>query len=989
MAASSGTGTGVSSMALPSWVPQLVLTLALLARPSASTTETPAHNGQVCSTWGNYHFKTFDGDFFQLPFTCSYRLLYLCDDVEDLSIQFRRRAGEDGQPAITALTLRLEGLVVQFTNDTVLVDSEEVTLPFYAYGLHIAKTASHLKILSKIDVAITWKSDDSLSVELSTAYKSKTCGLCGNFNGVQDEFIQDGEEVTVDNYGHNQKADGPTESCEEIDVRPKEECPDAHRVCSEWLQSAAFNSCVSLVPVERFVEACAKDMCQCSNSSVEACMCDTVAEFSRQCGHAGGRPEDWRSDDFCSASCPLSMEHRECGNPCTDTCSHQQRSSFCEEHCTDGCFCPAGTVFDDVTKSGCVKQEECPCYVGGQVYQPGESFSHSCRECTCEAGYWSCSKLDCPGTCELTGGSHFNTFDGKTYTFHGECTYMLTKLENVTVEVEVKSCEASPTVSCLKSVILHVPGTKIAVKSTEDVTANGLKTTLPMKNSYVSVFKPSTFYIIAHTYVGLQVEIQLQPIMQVNVIASPDIKAKTSGLCGNFNDVLKDDFRAKSGLIEGSTEAFANSWRTQICTDVKQTIDNPCSMNVDREKYAKEYCSLLTAPKGIFSVCHSEINPETYYQNCMYDTCNCQSSEDCMCAALSSYVHACAARGIHFPDWRKTTCGKYASSCPATMVYSYNVSCGQTCLALSNSEPSCQVKFGPVDGCVCPEGTYLNDKSQCVPAGQCHCIRNGEVMRSTEKFTQKDGTSCTCRYGVLHCSGLSRAESCSGSMIYVNCTNSILPQKGVECQKSCFSGEPDCTTAPCKSGCVCPYDKYSDENGKCLDEEDCPCKHNGALYEPGAVIQQDCNKCTCRNRKWVCSERECHGTCVIYGDGHYITFDEKNFVFDGECNYVLAETTDSTEKDMFRIVTENVKCGTTGTTCSKEVKIFFGGNEIKLSNDAAELVKKSSNPEQHKIHKIGIYLVVITRQFILLWDKKTTVMIKMRPELKVSELDTC
>lgn len=52
-------------------------------------------------------------------------------------------------------------------------------------------------------------------------------------------------------------------------------------------------------------------------------------------------------------------------------------------------------------------------------------------------------------------------------------------------------------------------------------------------------------------------------------------------------------------------------------------------------------------------------------------------------------------------------------------------------------------------------------------------------------------------------------------------------------------------------------------------------------------------------------------------------------------------------------------------------------------------MKKSSNPEQHKIHKIGIYLVVITRQFILLWDKKTTVMIKMRPELKVSELDMC
>ena len=43
------------------------------------------------------------------------------------------------------------------------------------------------------------------------------------------------------------------------------------------------------------------------------------------------------------------------------------------------------------------------------------------------------------------------------------------------------------------------------------------------------IFKPSTFYIIVHTYTGLQVEIQLTPIMQVNIIASTASKSKTSG----------------------------------------------------------------------------------------------------------------------------------------------------------------------------------------------------------------------------------------------------------------------------------------------------------------------------------------------------------------------------------------------------------------------------------------------------------------------------
>lgn len=48
---------------------------------------------------------------------------------------------------------------------------------------------------------------------------------------------------------------------------------------------------------------------------------------------------------------------------------------------------------------------------------------------TCVEGRWDCRSLQTPATCAVEEGSHVTTFDGKTFTFHGDCYYTLAKVE--------------------------------------------------------------------------------------------------------------------------------------------------------------------------------------------------------------------------------------------------------------------------------------------------------------------------------------------------------------------------------------------------------------------------------------------------------------------------------------------------------------------------------------------------------------------------------
>lgn len=69
--------------------------------------------------------------------------------------------------------------------------------------------------------------------------------------------------------------------------------------CRDIFSSAVFSDCSGLVSIDSFVQVCIKDLCHCNGTSGSFCLCKTIAEYSRQCVHAGGKPEEWRTEYFC------------------------------------------------------------------------------------------------------------------------------------------------------------------------------------------------------------------------------------------------------------------------------------------------------------------------------------------------------------------------------------------------------------------------------------------------------------------------------------------------------------------------------------------------------------------------------------------------------------------------------------------------------------------------------------------------------------------
>nr|XP_040023734.1 SCO-spondin [Gasterosteus aculeatus aculeatus] len=594
---------------------------------------------------------------------------------------------------------------------------------------------------------------------------------------------------------------------------------------------------------------------------------------------------------------------------CLPTCSsldQQQGSGVAHESCREAlsaCVCPRGTVLLD---DRCVLPEDCPCHHNGRLYFSNETITKDCNTCVCKERRWHCSQSACTGVCVATGDPHYVTFDGRCYSFLGDCQYVLAEETNGLFSVMAENVPCGSTgVTCTKSVTLSLGNTVIHLLRGKAVAVNGMPVSLPKSysGSGLTLERVGLFVSLSSQ---LGVTLLWDGGMRVYVRLAAHLRGRVRGLCGNFDGDTENDFTTRQGIAESTAELFGNSWKVSpSCPDVAdQDLRDPCAINTHRVPWARKRCAVLT--QELFSQCHPEVPFQQYYDWCVYDACGCDSGGDCecLCTAIAAYAEECNHRGVYI-RWRsQELC---PMQCDNGLVYDpCGPACSHSCPSVQPSPHSQCGALSCVEGCFCPAGTVRHGDS-CVVIIQCPCEWEGSMFPPGTVITQHC-QNCSCEVGVWQCRGvacppapppcLDSEYTCAGGRcipIQWVCDNeedcgdgsdeicpSTCPPDNFQCTSTpsgpCLNlalrcdGHPDCSDQSDEEFCgpttptpLCPPGEFQCANGKCLPASRVCDGRLDCGFADGSD-EQDCSV-VCDEGEFLCSG----GRCILYlhrCDGH-------------------------------------------------------------------------------------------------------------------------
>ncbi|KAG8578217.1 hypothetical protein GDO81_010425 [Engystomops pustulosus] len=929
----------------------------------------------ICRSWGQYNFETFDGIYYYFPGNCSYIFARDCSNPVPLyTIWVHNSPNCEGSVYTCPRSISM----FFSSQEEITVSGYEVKkggirllLPQTVENVFIERLADYILVKTTFGFSLAWDGGSGIYIKLTEDHKGKPCGLCGNFNGnwSDDLTIQHTEETTEDialfaNSWYIQIPEEPIcppTVSEYPNPCSQESVHEATFLKCQVLLQFPFLSCHETIDPYSFIASCMNDLCIQDD---EETYCRAVMEYARACSHSGFPIRDWR-DDFpaCTEKCQDNFVHRDCISCCPPTCTYEKECLGSNLHCLDGCYCPDGLILDN---GSCVSVTSCPCIYHGTAYPAGSKIEQECSMCICTGGVWNCTEHECPAECSVVGDSHFTTFDGRYFTFLGLCQYILVKgtgKDKFTLTLQKSPCEPHSDHTCIQSITLVLDediNKQVTILRNGDVhfgPNQGL-----MLNGEIEVRNLSSMFVQLKTKFGIRIQFA-KGGDRLYIQASSSWKRRTLGLCGTFNGNLRDDFLSPAGMIEGTPQLHANAWKiSSAClTPVNIPVIDPCDTNLQNVGYAS-HCDVIN--QELFAPCHAYVSPGLYYQLCRFDACKCGSN--CLCNSLAHYAYICNKHGVSI-NFRSqvSSCGVI---CRYGMLYHQCSSyCGRTCSSLSLGE-ICTDEC--IEGCNCPDGKYFDESlSFCVPISSCRCYHKGRIYHPGEVILRQSG------------------HTCPEGKIYFDCRYPVLglPSAGINCEVTCANLAMNFTcvpSPPCSSGCICPPG-MAEHKGKCYVPDSCPCTWKDWEYLSGEVISTPCYTCVCKRGIFNCTTYPCPSVCTVYGDRHYYTFDGLEYDYISDCQAFLVKSTDNSNVS---IIAQNKKCFDNEIICSKYLIISVGGRDIYFT-DTTEKQKQFQlqiGPYRYQHWKAGFYTAVHFPELdiTILWDKKTTIHVKVGPRWK-------
>ncbi|XP_036800360.1 mucin-2 isoform X1 [Oncorhynchus mykiss] len=921
-------------MVPPGWT--LVAVLLSLVSVLGPVSTSDIHEN-VCKTFGSGVVQMFNGTVFYVHSTCPFTLTRFTHNRVDCDITVRR--GENGLLEYVEINVNKIQTRILY-NGTIFVEQRMVSLPYDHTYQHVFQYGTNTKLRSTVlPLSVIWSSVgvgiDSLWVKLEQELVPGMTGLCGRPD------IPDDRQQLIAKSVHSE------DGCQTMDsLRTKS------KVCQTFLSN--YVECLQ-ANTSKYIILCQENIYGYEKELYVGCA------FYKEIAHRCQTSYAWRTLTHCPEfSCPGELHFEEQGDAFVPTCSNPAPRTN-DQDITSTCVCPQGQVLNDRAEGHyCVSESACPCVYAGRNYAPKEERRTKCQTCMCYNGKWICSQNSCPSRCVIEG-QFVTTFDGKQYTLPGKCSYMASKGFNWTITIHF-----SETTSSIQNVFLQI------YQNTYRFSHNSVQFEKEEirelhQSDNAMVFWQSSMYVQVLTSFGMKIQVQTSPDLQLYITLPQSEVGMPEGLCGNYNTDTTDDFTTSSGIVENAAEPFALSWSVGDCP---VNIPKVC-INTDNEIFADEKCHTLRDSSGIFAKCYDHVPTDNYHKACIQRTCTCGTGlQQCLCVALANYAKACANQGITVGDWRRAT--NCTVPCENNQRFDYEMqACNSTCLSLSRPDPRCGVEDAPVEGCGCLEGTHLTGGLTCTPKAQCPCHHQRGVTPPGPVAI--DGRQCKCEDGELLCS---EDCGCTQGKVCVHCSQFAIDTA----QKTCASlSKPISAVQNCTSGCYCPGGQLEDHRGVCVTVDNCTCQYSGKVFKAGQSVKTNCRTCTCRHAQWSCVDEPCPGTCLVYGNGHYQTFDSKWYRYDGNCQYTLVEDGCGREAGSFSVKVESVPCCDEALTCSRTIVLDLLGNvtltlnEMKVTRRLQGGWASLEAEPLYSTHTVGLYIMISvpSRGLTLIWDKHT------------------